>query len=814
MKTKWNADFLVTLACSLMCAVGLSRFAVDLLGLTQSYSWFHTFFICLAATLVLLFFTQYFKLSLILIGITTIPAFLIYLYMGGLAHISSFVYRFSIWVIPFVAGSAMYRPTYQLVLYLLVIFLICIICYLSTCILENTGVLFLLSVVPVILLSLFTRKVLDYPLLIPVIPGIFVHLALTAKNRRENSHKAASDLKGFWQSLPGILPLLAVGMIAAIIMSSIAPSSGFKTGKVGNATDDVFSFLHIPLPDTANRDVFNLGSQGFYPLQNRLGGPVTQNTAEVMTVTASSDFLLRATTYNNYESTFWSSSNSIFSNRLHSGLLGGDTKDFFDMDRPESDEIPEALYQAVMEPETILISDSSSVLKQTLFSADHLLDLVYPDRTVFYNQASELFVNDPIKKGDAYSVTFNRFRTESPTFDEDLLSLESYILLHPEAGDSEKKLLTISEENLRISESDSVKSMALLLTKDATTPLEKVFAIRDALLSRYTYSLNVEAPPENFDFVEYFLYTKTGYCTYFASTMAVMARLNGVPARYVEGFMVNVPNSADGESTVSITGKSAHAWCEVYINGIGWIPIDATAGPAGSGHSLSEEASENAASEVNNEDQKPYTPPDEGYLPSNLNPTPYEKPELSETEKARLRNLSILSNVITIGIPVVALALFTGLSIRKWRRMFRIKPADQMIGNLTHADLLNELWGVTQNHMSLLSVNIEVSETAGDFAERILDIPVYTPGCRKDTYHFNIQPLTKLYDQWIYGLRRPSDEESERAYSCCVKLAADVKAIHRTKFIYLLHILKRIWIRPSKKSMLSRLTFRIKGKSK
>lgn len=814
MKTKWNADFFIALACSLMCSAGLARFAVDLLGLTQSYSWFHTFFICLAATLALVFLTHYFKLSLILIGIIAGPGILIYLGMGGLSRISAFVYRFSIWVVPFVTGSAMYRPTYQLVLYLLILFVICTICYLCTCILENSGVMFLLTVVPLILLSLFTRKVLDYPLLIPVIPGLFVHLALTAKYKRESSHKAASELTGFWQTLPGILPIIAVGMITASILTFAVPSAGFKTGKVGNATDDVFSFLHIPLPDTANRDVFNLGSQGFYPLQNRLGGPVTQNTAEVMKITASSDFLLRATTYNSYEHTYWSSTNSIFSNRLHSGLLGSDTIDFFDMERPNSTLIPADLYQAVMEPETIQISDSSSALKQTLFSADHLIDLSYSGRTVFYNQASELFVNDPVKKGDTYSVTFNRFRTESPTFDDDLLSLESYILAHPEAGDPEQKLLRIDEENLMITESDSVKSMALLLTKDAATPLEKVFAIRDALLSRYTYSLNVEAPPENFDFVEYFLYTKTGYCTYFASTMAVLARLNGIPARYVEGFMVNVPSSPDGDKTVTVTGKSAHAWCEVYINGIGWIPIDATAGTAGTGHSLSEEASENAGSETGNEETKPYTPPDQGYLPSNLNPTPYVKPELSDAEKARRRNLQILGNTVTIGIPLIALGIFAGLSIRKWRRMFRIRPADRMIGNLTHADLLNELWSKAQNHMSLLSVDIEASETAGDFAERILEIPVYTPGCRKDTYHFDLQPLTKLYDQWIYGMHRPSDEEAERAYSCCRKLADDVKAIHRTKFFYLQHIIKRMWFRKAKKTVFPRQKTRIIEKSK
>jgi transglutaminase-like putative cysteine protease len=764
-----------------------------------------------AFTLALLFVTHYFKISLILIGITTVPAFLIYLYMGGLASISGFVYRFSIWVIRLwparpctadvPAGSVSNGHFY----------------YLHRLLFKYLHSRKHRRPVPAVHDSGDSAFAVheESTGLSASYSGNPRHIRPSRAYRQEQEGSKSQSLHRLQRilAIPSrILPLVAVGMTVAAILSFAVPSSGFKTGKIGNVTDDVFSFLHIPLPDTANRDVFNLGSQGFYPLQNRLGGPVTQNTAEVMKITASSDFLLRATTYNNYEHTYWSSTNSIFSNRLHSGFLGSDTEDFFDMERPDSEAIPAELYQAIMEPETILISDSSSVLKQTLFSADHLLDLVYPDRTVFYNQASELFVNDPIKKGDTYSVTFNRFRTESPTFDEDLLSLESYILLHPDAGDSDKKLLQIDEENLMITESDSVKTMALLLTKDATTPLEKVFAIRDALLSRYTYSLNVEAPPENFDFVEYFLYTKTGYCTYFASTMAVLARLNGVPARYVEGFMVNVPNSPDGDKTVSVTGKSAHAWCEVYINGIGWIPIDATAGPAGSGHSLSEEASENSSSETSDNETKPYTPPDQGYLPSNLNPTPYEKHQLSEAEKERLRNLKILSTVITIGIPLLALGLFTALSIRKWRKMFRIKPADQMIGNLTHADLLNELWRKVQNHMSLLSVNIEVSETAGDFAERILEIPVYTPGCRKDTYNFNIQPLTKLYDQWMYGLKRPTDEESGLAYSCCRKLADDVKAIHKTKLAYLFHILKRMWFPHAKRMDFPRLKSRIKGK--
>ena len=42
--------------------------------------------------------------------------------------------------------------------------------------------------------------------------------------------------------------------------------------------------------------------------------------------------------------------------------------------------------------------------------------------------------------------------------------------------------------------------------------------------------------PRGTDFVEYFLQTKQGYCVYFASAMAVMARTQGIPARFVVGY--------------------------------------------------------------------------------------------------------------------------------------------------------------------------------------------------------------------------------------------------------------------------------------
>ena len=56
-------------------------------------------------------------------------------------------------------------------------------------------------------------------------------------------------------------------------------------------------------------------------------------------------------------------------------------------------------------------------------------------------------------------------------------------------------------------------------------------------------------------------------------------RAHGIPARYAEGYYLPIAktqSSADG--TAALTGQDAHVWAEVYFDGIGWLPVDATPG--------------------------------------------------------------------------------------------------------------------------------------------------------------------------------------------------------------------------------------------
>jgi hypothetical protein len=88
-----------------------------------------------------------------------------------------------------------------------------------------------------------------------------------------------------------------------------------------------------------------------------------------------------------------------------------------------------------------------------------------------------------------------------------------------------------------------------------------------------TYSLTPATPSENRDFAMFFLESREGYCTYYATAMVVMARMLNMRARYVTGYSLR-PLREDNH--YEATQATAHAWAEIYFDGVGWLPFDPT----------------------------------------------------------------------------------------------------------------------------------------------------------------------------------------------------------------------------------------------
>ncbi|HDR4375077.1 TPA: transglutaminase domain-containing protein [Bacillus cereus] len=130
-----------------------------------------------------------------------------------------------------------------------------------------------------------------------------------------------------------------------------------------------------------------------------------------------------------------------------------------------------------------------------------------------------------------------------------------------------------------------VKDLAINLTNDKDNRYDKVLAIENYFTDNsFTYeSTNVSFPAKSQDYVDQFLFdTKSGYCNNFSTSMIVLLRSAGIPARWVKGYtegtLDNTLASAEGADVYTITNDNAHSWVEVYFPEYGWIPFEPTKG--------------------------------------------------------------------------------------------------------------------------------------------------------------------------------------------------------------------------------------------
>ncbi|MCO7222630.1 DUF3488 and transglutaminase-like domain-containing protein, partial [Klenkia sp. PcliD-1-E] len=113
------------------------------------------------------------------------------------------------------------------------------------------------------------------------------------------------------------------------------------------------------------------------------------------------------------------------------------------------------------------------------------------------------------------------------------------------------------------------------LVDGGQTPDQRVRAVFDFLTDRsngFVYSLST-APGTTGDDLADFLQLRRGYCEQYAGAMAVLVRAAGVPARVVLGY---TPGQRQPDGSRVVTTADAHAWVEVYYDGLGWVPFDPT----------------------------------------------------------------------------------------------------------------------------------------------------------------------------------------------------------------------------------------------
>jgi protein-glutamine gamma-glutamyltransferase len=131
-----------------------------------------------------------------------------------------------------------------------------------------------------------------------------------------------------------------------------------------------------------------------------------------------------------------------------------------------------------------------------------------------------------------------------------------------------------ADEEQRVLDSPYAKTydLARRLAVGQPTTYDTVKAIQAYLQRGFEYS---EKPPiRRYPLPSFIFDDKVGYCQQFSGAMALMLRMDGIPARVAAGF---TPGNFDHEAKeYRVRDLDAHSWVEVWFTGIGWVPFDPT----------------------------------------------------------------------------------------------------------------------------------------------------------------------------------------------------------------------------------------------
>ncbi len=292
---------------------------------------------------------------------------------------------------------------------------------------------------------------------------------------------------------------------------------------------------------------FNFSTTGFQTDASRLGGPVRIDDTVVMTIRGDRVNYLRGNIRHYYTGSSWESNQSSYRTAQNNIDFSGLT-----------DEEKESLHREVNFSITNDNFSSTTIFSPLVPSSYNIEQdansLVSSDHSIIYPEG--------IYTGESYYIRAYTPRAHGIQVErgadsglDDVVDLEIYLGLPDSITD---RTIQLTNE----------------ITEEEDTTLNKALAIEEYLRNNYSYNLDVLHPPEDSDFVDHFLFDEEqGYCTYFASALTVMLRVEGIPARYVEGFIVE-PASDDGIQEV--LNSNAHTWVEAFIEPVGWMIFEPT----------------------------------------------------------------------------------------------------------------------------------------------------------------------------------------------------------------------------------------------
>ena len=236
--------------------------------------------------------------------------------------------------------------------------------------------------------------------------------------------------------------------------------------------------------------------------------------------------------------------------------------------------------------------------------------------------------------------------------------------------------------------SPTVFQTAQKWTSSATSMYDKLQAIITGFEQNdFKYSTDNPPVPANTDAASWFLHIKQGFCTWYATGMAMMARTLGIPTRVVQGF---APGTIDEKThQFVVLGTSAHAWVQAYFPGYGWINFEPSVG-----FQPFQRLTGNSGGSTN--DPKPPTRP----KPVGSTPTPGTSTTSTTTPivgppSGGGGNVVLSAVTISLSTLLAALLLLIVVGLAWWRLIFRrLSPISQTFARMA---LLGRFAGIRPN---------------------------------------------------------------------------------------------------------------------
>ncbi|MBD8074033.1 DUF3488 and DUF4129 domain-containing transglutaminase family protein [Bacillus cereus] len=413
---------------------------------------------------------------------------------------------------------------------------------------KKRGFLFL--VLTIIYIATFHNLHLynaNYAIIRTVVIGFFMLSLLQVERIKEREH-----LQNYAREISKLLRPLTIFIVLLATIAYFAP-------KFGPQWPNPMDFLKFNTSEASKEQ--KISTIGYGLDDSRLGGPFKADPTIVFTARTQNKQYWRVETKDFYTGKGWEISENpkkiSFKNK-------NDVVSWYEqntkMKTTEATITMQKSYPHLTYPAGLVSVEAASDVS---YSVDSFSEKIY---TMNGDSSTTLH---------SYKVTY-----EIPEF-----SIENLKAVKTNEGQETNPYFMTKYTQLPKSLPQRVKDLAVNLTNDKDNRYDKVLAIENYFTDNsFTYeSTNVLFPAKSQDYVDQFLFdTKSGYCNNFSTSMIVLLRSTGIPARWVKGYtegtLDNTLASAEGEDVYTITNDNAHSWVEVYFPGYGWIPFEPTKG--------------------------------------------------------------------------------------------------------------------------------------------------------------------------------------------------------------------------------------------